>query len=108
MECPNCNNIIKKCKNNECLNYVRRCNNCWFDTEKNKIDKLPFTFYIPLHMQQQISDEYLSKQLESMGCGKCDYITKLFIKYGNAIPLMSLMFEDVEINVEFDKNTISN
>jgi hypothetical protein len=53
-------------------------------------------------MQQQISDEYLSKQLESLACGKCDYITKLFIKYGRNIPLVGLMFNDVELNIKFD------
>jgi len=109
MNCPNCKiNTIKKCKNQECNNKVRRCNNCWFDTYKNIIDALPFGVYIPLHMQYQISEEYQSKQLESLACGKCDYITKLFIKYGKNIPLLALMYEDVKINVEFDKDKISN
>lgn len=42
MNCINC--IIKKCKNNDCDNYVRRSSNCWFDFETKQIDKLPFTF----------------------------------------------------------------
>ena len=41
MNCPNCKkDTIKKCKNKECNNNVRRCNNCWFDIEMNvKFDK---------------------------------------------------------------------
>lgn len=41
-------------------------------------------------MQQQISDEYLSKQLENLAYGKCDYITKLFLKYRKNIPILAL------------------
>lgn len=103
MNCLNCKiNTIKKCKNEECNNNVRRCNNCWFDTDKNRIDSLPFTLHNPFHMQQQISDDYLSKQLESVACGKCDYITKLFIKYGRNIPLVSIIYNDVELHIKFD------
>jgi hypothetical protein len=113
MNCVNCHNKIIKCKNNDCNNdcnnIVRRCGNCWYDFEKNCIDKLPYTsYYIPLHLQQQINDEYLSKQLEAIACGKCDYITKLYLKYGKNIPLVSLHFEDVKINEIFDNKIISN
>jgi len=36
MNCTNCKkDTIIKCKNKECNNYVRQCNNCWFDIEIN-------------------------------------------------------------------------
>jgi hypothetical protein len=108
MNCGSCNIQVKKCKSAECNNYVKRCSNCWYDFDKKCIDKLPFTLYIPLSQQEKISNEYLSKQLEAIACGKCDYITKLFLMYGKDIPLVALQFEDIKINIEFDKNLISN
>lgn len=109
MNCINCQKEIKKCKNNNCNNCVRRCGNCWYDFHNKCIDKLPYTsYYIPLHLQQKMSDEYLSKQLEANACGKCDYITKIYLKYGKSSPLVSLQFEDVKINIEFDNKIISN
>ena len=102
MECANCYRKVKKCKNTECSKYVRRCSNCWYDFDISRIDKLPFSLYIPFCLQEQVSNEYLSKQLEAIACGKCDYILNLFLRYGKDIPLVSLQFDEVKIDIEFD------
>jgi hypothetical protein len=101
MDCINCNKKIKKCNN--CNNYVKKCNNCWYDFDKKYVDRLPYiSYYTPLSKKEQ--DEYLRKQLETIACGKCDYTTNLYLKYGNDIPIISLLYEDIKIEIKFDKN----
>lgn len=109
MNCINCKTKLDKCKNEKCNNYARRCKKCWYDYDKNCIDKLPYiSYYSPLNIQKIMHQEYLSKQLESIACGKCEYITNLYLKYGENIPLVSSMYEDVKINVKFDKEKLPN
>ncbi len=111
MECIQCNNLtIIKCKNQECKNQVRKCRNCFYDFKLKRVDK-QFDFsklYCPFSMMQQYADSNLDKAVETIWCGDCNYYTQLYLKYGRNIPLISLQFEDIKINVEFDINPVLN
>ena len=69
----NCTHPKKKCKGTGCSNYAIKCmdSGCWS-----------------------------SKPLETIICGKCDYLFILQCKYGNTIPLIALQYEDIPIQIK--------
>jgi hypothetical protein len=111
MNCIQCNKpTITKCKNTQCQNQVQKCRSCFYDYKLKRIDK-QFNFaslYCPIQLMESYANSNLDKAVETIYCGKCDYYSQLYLKYGKNIPIIALQFEDIKLNIEFDIGNISN
>ena len=110
MNCLNCKNILKKCVNPECNNNVNNCYKCNFNQELNKIEILTdfSKIYIPLNMFKDIKLYNERINLETICCKNIFCQIYIKNKYNGTPPIISLLYNDVKINVEFNKKQISN
>ena len=109
MNCVQCNKLtITKCKNTQCKNQVQKCYSCWYDYKLERIDKqFDVISYCSLPLIESYTDSNLDKVVQTIWCGKCNYYTQLYLKYGKNIPIIALQFEDVTINIEWSNYFLS-
>jgi hypothetical protein len=101
IQCPNCKLLRRKCGSDSCTNHTKKCV-CYYDFDTKTIDKLfDFSTYCPFSWMERKFEENKEKNLDTVCCRKCLFAVDLHVKYGDSIPLISLQYSSVKLELKF-------